>query len=258
MKQIQNIKTLSAILLIGICLLSCTATSKVSKIQADCKSFSEHNGRTLTNVCEVDSGLQMNLNKQGKRMLQIYLIRHAKPDLKKKCFYSADQAKQFIVDYNSVAVVPFDLSLVKVDLNENHNIYCSNLPRSQETALRIFGDRFPVVSDSIFREFEIRVIDANSFLKLPLGVWQAFSRGSWLLGLNHRGIESRKEAKFRASQAAKNLIKVAEIEETAILVAHGMLNGAIEKELKKIGWQVIQKQGHVNLGATVLTKIVEQ
>jgi len=210
----------------------------------------------LTCVNEVNPVVQRHLVKKGKRMLQIYLIRHAKPDLKKKNFYSAAEAQQYIHNYNSVEIKPFNPALVKVNLKPNHIIYCSNLPRSQETALAIFSDKYPIVSDTVFREFEIRMIEANSIIKLPLGIWQAFSRGSWLLGFNHKGIESYKQAKKRASLAADNLIKVANVEETAVLIAHGMLNGAIEKELTRKGWKVVQKRGQVNLGATVLQKIV--
>ncbi|WP_054721012.1 histidine phosphatase family protein [Marinifilum fragile] len=211
----------------------------------------------FTCVNEVDAIEQLELQKQGKRKLQIYLIRHAKPNLKKKLFYSAEEAQQYVYDYNSVPIVPFDPEMVKVNLNPNHFIYCSNLPRSQETALAIFGKDYPVVSDSIFREYEIKVVKASSIIKLPLPIWQFFSRGSWLLGFNHKGIESRKETKQRVKYAVENLIKVAEKEETAVLVAHGMLNHGLENHLKKQGWQVIQKNGQANLGATILVKIVD-
>ncbi|MPQ48781.1 hypothetical protein GCQ56_17390 [Marinifilum sp. N1E240] len=242
---------LSGLLLVVtmISAFSCTTQKKYAEAYSDCDAF--------TCVNEVDRNEQLELKKIGKRKLQIYLIRHAKPNLKKKLFYSAKEAQQYVIDYNSVPVIPIDKNLVEVNLNPDHTIYCSNLPRSQETALSIFGDRFPVVSDSIFREFEIRMINANSIVKLPLGLWQAFSRGSWMLGYNHRGIESREESKLRTKQAAENLIKVAEKEETAVLVAHGMLNGGIAKELIKQGWQITQKKGQVNLGATILVKIVD-
>ena len=257
MNYTTHISLLTAFLF-SICLQGCAQSvfSKSEK-QADLFSSSKKDCKAFTCVKEVDTLQQKDLNQQGKRMLQIYLIRHAKPNLKKHWFYSAEEAQQYIHDYNSVSIIPFDSSLVSVDLGPNHTIYCSNLPRSQETALAIFGDKYPIVADSIFREFEIKIINASSFFKLPLGVWQAFSRGSWMLGYNHQGIESRSEAKLRARQAAENLIKVAELEETAILVAHGMLNGAIEGELKKRGWKLIQKKGHINLGATILVKIVD-
>jgi hypothetical protein len=245
------------IVVLGFFLLGCSTQSNLLKEKKSFEQISKTSCDAFTCVLEVDSTLQADLQRQGKRMLQIYLIRHAKPNVKKNWFYSADEARQYVSDYNSAPIIPFDISLVKVNLGPNHIIYCSSLPRSQETALKIFGDNFPVVSDSVFREFEIRMIAANSFFKMPLGIWQAFSRGSWMLGFNHRGIESHQQAKLRAQRAAENLIKVARDEETAVLVAHGMLNGVIAKELKKKGWKLIQKQGHVNLGATILVKIVD-
>ncbi|MGQ1911093.1 histidine phosphatase family protein [Marinifilum sp. RC60d5] len=255
LKKFISISISIAVLLAIVCLFGCSRFLHFREKSKFELSVNECSGITCIN--EIDSNIQRDLRKEGKRMLQIYLIRHAKPNLKKKLFYSAQEAQQYVRDYNSVPVVPIDKSLVKVNLNANHIIYCSNLPRSQETALRIFADQFPIVSDSIFREYEIRMINANSIIKLPLVIWQAFSRGSWMLGYNHNGIESRKEAKLRASMAAENLIKVAKLEETAVLVAHGMLNGGIEKELKKRGWKLIQKKGHLNLGATVLVKIID-
>lgn len=247
------------IVVLGFFLLGCSSQcnfakekqlfEQISKSKSKCEAF--------TCVSEVDSVFQIGLKEQGKKMLQIYLIRHAKPNVKKKWFYSAKEAQQYVINYNSVPIIPFDSSMVVVKLRPEHAICCSNLPRSQETALKIFGSKFPVVSDSIFREFEIRMVSATSFLKFPLEIWQGFSRGSWLLGFNHRGIESHKEATFRAKQAAENLIKLAYNEETAVLVAHGMLNGAIAKELKKNGWKRIQKQGHINLGATILVKVID-
>lgn len=261
--KIRNLITIKnslksfSIAILAFFLSACSAPCNLQKEKKSFDQISKTKCETFTCVSEVDTMIQNKLKKQGKRMLQIYLIRHAKPNVKKNWFYSADEAMQYVLDYNSVPIIPFDPSLVVVNLNSNHIIYCSSLPRAQETALKIFGDKFPVVSDSIFREFEIRMISASSFLKMPLGIWQAFSRGSWMLGFNHRGIESRKEARLRARQASENLIKVAYDEETAVLVAHGMLNGAIAKELEKKGWKLIQKQGHVNLGATILVKIVD-
>ncbi|PKQ60834.1 hypothetical protein BZG02_17680 [Labilibaculum filiforme] len=245
------------VFILGFFIIGCSTPCNFLKKKSSIDQHSVVKCETFTCINEVDSTFQDSLLQQGKRMLQIYLIRHAKPNVKKNWFYSAAEAKQYVIDYNSVPIIPFDSSLVSVNLGPNHTIYCSSLPRSQETALKMFSDKYPIVSDSIFREFEIRMITANSFFKMPLAIWQAFSRGSWILGFNHRGIESHKEAKLRALQASENLIKVAHKEETAILVAHGMLNGAIESELKKKGWNLLQKQGHVNLGATILVKIVD-
>lgn len=213
---------------------------------------------TFTCINEIDSTLQKDLNSQQKKMLQIYLIRHAKPNIQKKGLYNVKQARQYLQDYSAVAIRPFDTELVTIHLTKAHTIHCSPLRRSKETTRVLFSDHYPIQIDSVFREFESRIINAPSFLPLPMSLWQVFSRGSWMLGFNHRGIESHHQAKQRAEMAADKLIDIAYQEETAILVAHGMLNGAIKKTLKKKGWKVLQSKGQQNLGATILVRIINQ
>ncbi|MFA8436284.1 MAG: histidine phosphatase family protein [Marinifilaceae bacterium] len=247
--------------LLLIC-VSCASTKLLNgdeeKYHLSTEEIYGRNCAAFTCVREVDEEFQSELKKEGKRLLQIYLIRHAKPNLKKKAFYSVQEAQQYMTNYNLVPIHPIDSGLVRVDLDRRHTIHCSSLRRSQETAQGIFGDNFPIVADSLFREFEIKAIRASSVIKVPLVVWQFFSRGTWFLGFNHRGIESFKEAKKRAYRCAEKLIESAIEEETSILVGHGMLNGAIERELAKQGWQTIKNKGHVNLGATILVKVVER
>lgn len=210
----------------------------------------------LTSIEEVSENVQNRLLKKGERKIQIYLIRHAKPNLQKRFLSSAHEAQAYIENYNKVSIHEIDSNQVVLSLIKPHQIYCSNLPRSQETALALFKDSYLIVSDSIFREFELKIIQANSIVKLPLDLWKGISRVSWLLGCNHEGIESRKEAMKRVVLSADNLEKLANQEETAILVGHGMINAAITKELKRRGWDVIQSRGHLNLGATILQKTV--
>lgn len=208
----------------------------------------------FTSVRDVSELIQNELLKEGHRKIQIYLIRHAKPNLHKRFLSSSGQAQDYIENYNKAPIHEIDLNKVKVDLNKPHQIYCSSLARSQETALSLFGDSYVIVSDSIFREFELKIVHVNSIVKFPLDLWKGLSRLFWLLGCNHEGIESYKEAKKRVVLSVDNLEKLARQEETAILVGHGMINAAIAKELRKRGWDVICKKGHLNLGATVLQK----
>jgi len=210
----------------------------------------------LTSVEDISVHIQNELLKEGHRKIQIYLVRHAKPNLTKCFLSSADQAQDYIENYNIAPIREIDSNMVRIDLNKPHQIYCSSLVRSQETALALFGDSYMIVSDSIFREFELKIVHASSVVKLPLDLWKGVSRLFWLLGCNHEGIESYKDAKKRVVLSADNLEKLASQEETAILVGHGMINAAIAKELRKRGWDVIYKKGHLNLGATVLEKNV--
>ncbi|MGZ2371779.1 histidine phosphatase family protein [Ancylomarina sp. YFZ004] len=208
----------------------------------------------FTSVKEVSDLVQNELLKEGHRKIQIYLIRHAKPNLHKNFLSSSGQAQSYIENYNKAPIHEIDLNKVKIDLNKPHQIYCSSLVRSQETALSLFGDSYVIVSDSIFREFELKIVHANSIVQLPLDLWKGVSRLFWLMGFNHESIESYEEAKKRIVLSADNLEKLASQEETAILVGHGMINAAIAKELRKRGWDVICKKGHLNLGATILQK----
>lgn len=223
-----------------------------------CPLFGQVSGddSSLTVIKDFDKDIQAQLKQKGQRMLQIYLIRHAKPNLEKKFLSSSGQAQNYIENYNKAPIHNISLGRVKIEFDKPHLIYCSSLPRSQETALKLFGDSYSIVSDSIFREFELKIIHASTIVKVPLDLWKAFSRVSWLLGFNHEGIESYRKAKYRANLAADNLECIANQEETAILVGHGMMNAVISKELKKRGWYFVQKKGHVNLGATLMQKLV--
>ena len=210
----------------------------------------------LTSIEEISDNVQNQLLGKEERKIQIYLIRHAKPNLQKSFLSSAGEAQEYIENYNKASIHEIASNQVTINLRKPHQIYCSSLTRSQETALALFKDSYLIVSDSIFREFELKIVQANSIVKLPLDLWKGISRAAWLLGFNHEGIESRKEAMKRVILSADNLEKLAGQEETAILVGHGMINAAISKELKKRGWNVVQSKGHLNLGATVLQKTV--
>ncbi len=211
----------------------------------------------FTSINEVDSSIQNKLNTINKKLVQIYLIRHAKPDIQKKTFYSSKQAQEYITNYNLVPVKKIHSSLICNNLYKPHTIYCSNLRRSIETTKSIFKDDYKIVSDSFFREFENKIVKAPNFIKSPLIHWQIVSRISWVLGRKDKGIESFKEAKERAVAASLKLADIALKEETAILVAHGMLNRTIAKNLKKDDWTIIEKNGKKNLGATILVKTID-
>ncbi len=210
-----------------------------------------------TCISETDSLLQNDLHKQGQKMLQIYLIRHAKPNIHKPFFSNSNRTQNYVNEYNSVDIQPLNENTICLQLSKEHIIQCSPLHRAQETAKDIFMNNYSFETDSVYREFETRIIRAPDFIILPTSVWQAISRLAWMLGGNKKGIESHKQALHRASLAASKLIAKTKKEETTILVAHGMLNRAIKKYLHKKGWTVIQNKGKKNLGATILVKVVD-
>jgi broad specificity phosphatase PhoE len=174
---------------------------------------------------------------------RIFLIRHAKPLVSSKGFVNATYARQYISDYDAADVEEFVLTHEAIPYKEIKKVHCSTLVRSQLTAKAIFGDDVQLVIDANFREFERRIFSLP-FIHLPIKLWLIGARILWFLGFNSSGIETFKQARQRASAAAKQLANEANQETIAVLVAHGLLNFFIRRELKRLGWQQTLKEGN--------------
>jgi broad specificity phosphatase PhoE len=198
----------------------------------------------------VDSSL---LTDKGKLPKRIFLIRHARPDVSKKGLFSQEAANNYISDYDAAAVEEFVLEQETIPFKEIDKVYCSTLPRSQLTAKAIFGESVQLKIDSVFREFERRIFSLP-LLKLPIKLWLVSARILWFLGFNNKDIETFKEAKQRARSCAETLVSDATVHHTTVLVAHGLLNNFIRKELESMGWQTIRNGGHRYLSVTVMQR----
>lgn len=184
---------------------------------------------------------------------KVFLIRHARPEVPTKGFFSAAAASQYISDYDAAQVEQFVLEHEAIPYKEIKEVYCSTLIRSQLTAKAIFGEEVLLKVDHNFREFE-RKIFSLPLLRLPIKLWLVTARVLWFLGLNSKGIESFKEAKSRARKCAEILEEDANQNATTVLVAHGLLNNFIRWELKKMGWQQTIKGGSGFVSLNVLEK----
>ncbi|MDX5348364.1 MAG: histidine phosphatase family protein, partial [Hymenobacteraceae bacterium] len=163
----------------------------------------------------------------AKKLLRIFLIRHARPQVERTGLFSHKQATKYIQEYDIAevdAALPFEDADV---LHQVKRVFCSTLHRSRKTARALFGQQTEYVEDANFREFERRIFKLP-YLKLPINLWLVKARLLWLLGFNSKGIETFKEARKRAKQAAQVLIKEAQQEGVAVLVAHGLLNKYLE------------------------------
>ncbi|WP_210466102.1 histidine phosphatase family protein [Rufibacter roseolus] len=183
----------------------------------------------------------------------IYLIRHARPIISRKGFFSKAQAQQYISDYNLAEVEKVIERSEHLPMDRIKRVFCSTLPRAKATACMLFGPEVELIEDARFREFENRIWGLP-LGKFPLKWWQVTSRILWLLGLNQKDIESFKKAKIRATQAADHLVREAEVHGLAVLVAHGFLNEFIKRALKKRGWKVLLDGGRGYVGVTQLEK----
>ncbi|GAB3537307.1 hypothetical protein GCM10027443_30070 [Pontibacter brevis] len=168
-------------------------------------------------------------------------------------FFSAAAASQYISDYDAAQVEEFVLQHEAIPYKEIKEVFCSTLIRSQLTAKAIFGEQVLLKVNHNFREFE-RKIFSLPLLRLPIKLWLVTSRILWFFGLNSKGIETFKEAKWRARKCAEMLEEDAEENATTVLVAHGLLNNFIRWELKRMGWHQTVKGGSGFVSLNVLEK----
>ncbi|ARS36121.1 histidine phosphatase family protein [Pontibacter actiniarum] len=184
---------------------------------------------------------------------RIFLIRHARPRVSRKGLFDAAAARQYISDYDAAQVEEFVMAHEGIPYQAVEKVYCSTLVRSQLTAKAIFGEQAELRVDPTFREFERRIFTLP-LLRLPIRLWLLSARLLWFLGLNSRGIETFRQARTRARRAAEVLAQDAQEHHTTVLVAHGLLNNFIRRELKALGWQESSKGGHGFLSVQVLSQ----
>lgn len=160
-------------------------------------------------------------------------MRHGKPNMPRQLIRSV-QFGEWIENYNIAHLCetssPSD-EVFAISAGANA-VICSSLQRSTDSALRLGLQ--PTITDSIFREMEM---PHWSFVSppLPAKVWSFLFRLCWFAGLTSHA-ESFKDAKVRASNATKQLIKHAQDHQKIIFVGHGMLNRFIAKALLQDGW----------------------
>lgn len=184
---------------------------------------------------------------------RIFLIRHARPDLPGHGLFSDKDARKYISDYDAAAVEEFVLEHETIPHEEIDKVYCSTLPRSQLTAKAIFGEKVQLKIDKTFREFERRIFSLP-YLRLPIKLWLVSARLLWFLGFNSKDIETFAEARQRARSCAETLAADAGKHHTTVLVAHGLLNNFIRRELQKMGWQIKFNGGHGYLSVTLMQR----
>jgi broad specificity phosphatase PhoE len=186
-------------------------------------------------------------------VIQIILIRHGNPRIKKNGWYLYKDARNYIKAYDLVGVYQVDRPPVMVRSNEDIKIFSSPLNRAYNTAQKIFGDSYAITRDSSFIEFQREITPLP--LILPINAWTGLSRFLWILGLHSSDIPSFPSEKLRAELAAVKLESSAR-DNNVILVGHGLLNRYIIKYLKKKGWEHSYNGGMDYLSVHVMTKII--
>ncbi|KFN03952.1 histidine phosphatase family protein [Bacillus clarus] len=97
-------------------------------------------------------------------------------------------------------------------------------------------DSLSFVQNTLFREAEVpSKFFAPKWLKCKLGAWMFIGRTLWITGYC-KGVESYKEVRERAKQAANTLHGYALVYGHIVLVGHNYFNTMIGAELRAMGW----------------------
>ncbi|HDR5350634.1 histidine phosphatase family protein [Bacillus cereus] len=97
-------------------------------------------------------------------------------------------------------------------------------------------DSLCFIQNSLFREAAVPAsFYAPKWLKCKLNVWMCIGRALWILGY-HKNVESYKEVRERARQAAYVLHRYALVHGSIALVGHNYFNSMIGTELRAMGW----------------------
>lgn len=189
----------------------------------------------------------------GFEIVQVMIIRHQKVNLPKQRNYTYREANRFYKAYDTAAIFPVEFSPVALDSHDVEKIYCSQLPRTINTARQLFGADLPLDKYAFFNEFKKDMIPLP-VVRFNLGAWSVLSSIEWMLGAGNGQGETYKDARARAGYAAEFLEKQAMQEDKVVLVAHGFLNHFIRRYMKKNGWHLIVDGKNRNLGVSLLVR----
>lgn len=194
--------------------------------------------------------------KDYSKLKQIALVRHGEPDIEKSGKFSSKEAGLYFKCYDSVCIIVPDKPFFNLGEKEDVKVFSSPINRALTTAQYLCTNDTNINVSSDFREFERETPDPDSKMRLPIKFWTTAARVKWMLGGGKKsGIESFSDAKKRAKQAAQTLAEASEENPKVLLTAHGMVNRYIKKNLKKMGWQVVEDTGNNYFGTTILVKI---
>ncbi len=191
-----------------------------------------------------------------EQLEQIIIIRHGEPALDKGGWKNREEAILYTKMYDAVGVYDFDKKPICLRASDLSVVYTSRLPRAINTAEKTLNGSIPMMQLELFNEFERKIIKFPN-IRLPRKFWSVTTRLVWIMGGNHKGIETFTEAKSRAGIAASFLDKRAKRNGKTLLFAHGFLNKYIKKYLRQSGYESLSFHGQQYLGAYYFYRIKE-
>jgi broad specificity phosphatase PhoE len=187
---------------------------------------------------------------------KIYLIRHAAVDLKKPGWGTSKQSAEYKEAYNIAGIERFNPEEVLHRI-KNHEtldtVFCSPQPRAQETALMLFGENVVLKTDNVLTELDYPVVHVP-VIQLPVKGWLFVSRVTWMAGINRGKKTSYRDRLEELNTFSDKLVKFAQKEGIAVVMAHGIVNRELVKILRDCGWRYCEsgKDGFGNLSVKCL------
>jgi broad specificity phosphatase PhoE len=139
--------------------------------------------------------------------------------------------------------------LQKIKNYENlDTVFCSPQKRALETAFKLFEENAVLRTDSVLAELDYPVVKVP-VIQFPVKGWLFVSRVTWMAGLNRGKKTGYGERREELNAFADELLRFAYKNELAVVVAHGMVNRELVKNLKDRGWEYC---GNGNLSVNCL------
>ena len=177
--------------------------------------------------------------------MEIIIIRHEKVDMIWDKTYSSITYDKACDKYDNSPIISDMQSNYEVDIQKK--IYISELIRTYETAIKLFGEA-DFIKTPLINEVPIKSFKATKRI-YPLWVWNVLGRLQWLMN-NKRQTEGKKETIIRAKEMIAFLEKN---QEDCYLITHGFFIRTFVKELKKQGYKIKRNR---KFGVSNLDKII--
>ena len=189
---------------------------------------------------------------RSNEILQIVLLRHAKPITASKRHVTFEEAEELLKAYRESSVhKDFDPPICTKNITDI-KIYHSDLNRSRETAQLIFPlENFIHVEDKRLRELDRQNVKIP--FKTPYKLHTMLSRILWLAG-TMKNIETPGEALRRLKNNAKHLDDLVLDQKLLIVVAHGFHNYFVGSFLKRLGYTRVKSGGNSHLSVNIWAK----
>ncbi len=166
---------------------------------------------------------------------RIVLVRHGRPRLDAPKRVAGRELGVWIERYDAAGIDPAlpPPARVRALAEDVGTVVSSDLRRAVESAREIAPGR-EVPADRVFREAGLPRPRAG--LRLDPQLWGFAARIAWFCGYSGDA-ESLVRARERARQGAARLEALCDSHGSAMLVAHGIVNGLIGRELRRAGWR---------------------